>query len=45
MVFYPVNEYPHEEMKAMLDIFDNMFPDNQTLFLPDNFELGVIRSE
>lgn len=45
VVFYPVDKYPHEEMKAILDIFDKMFPDNQTLFLPNDFELGVIRSE
>ena len=45
MVFYPVDKYPHEEMKQILDIFDNMFPNNQTLFLPNDFELGVIRSE
>ena len=45
VVFYPVDKYPHSKMKEILDIFDNMFPDNQTLFLPDDFELGVIRSE
>ena len=45
VVFYPINEYPPEEMKQILDIFDNMFPNNQTLFLPNDFELGVIRSE
>jgi hypothetical protein len=38
-------QYKIIDNNVILDIFDNMFPDNQTLFLPDDFELGVIRSE
>lgn len=33
-----------EELQDIADMFDKMFPNNQVLFLPDTFKLGVIKN-
>jgi hypothetical protein len=33
-----------DELQAISDMFDKMFPNNQVLFLPNTFKLGVIKN-
>lgn len=33
-----------DELREISDMFDKMFPDNQVLFLPNTFKLGVIKN-
>ena len=32
------------ELQEISDMFDKMFPNNQVLFLPNTFKLGVIKN-
>ena len=33
-----------DELQEISDMFDKMFPNNQVLFLPNTFKLGVIKN-
>ena len=44
VVYLPEMDSDVDELHVISDMFDKMFPNNQVLFLPNTFKLGVIKN-